>query len=169
MGIKCWRQTTSPHDLGPAQRLSGDAPNAPRSSVTSQILSAGLAEFDKEMEAALVHIVQHLVQGTVRSKVGLNDRVECTLGSRDDCSGRREPYPPEQGKNLGQVRDVVLLVTQRVPVAGRGLVDEFSIERLSLGLDCLVVREAKLRPLRQPRASKRCQSADCRSSKGGQR
>src|SRR5215472_16107031 len=121
------------------------------------------------MEAALVHIVQHLVQGTVRSKVGLNDRVECTLGSRDDCSGRREPYPPEQGKNLGQVRDVVLLVTQRVPVAGRGLVDEFSIERLPPGLDRFTPSEEKLGPLCQPRAPKRCQSTDYGSCEGGER
>jgi hypothetical protein len=87
----------------------------PRSSVTIQVLSAGLAEFNKEIEPALFHIVQHLVHGAVRPKVGLNDRVECPLRSRDDCSGRHEPYPSEQSKKLGRVRDVVLLVTERSP------------------------------------------------------
>jgi len=114
--------------------------------------TAGLSEFNKETEPALFHIVQHLVHGAVRPRVGLNDRVECPLRSRDDCSGRCEPYPSEQSKKLGQVRDVVLLVTERVPVEARGLVDEFSMERLSLGFDCCVVGEAKLRPLCQPRA-----------------
>ena len=56
-------------------------------SVTSQVLSAGLAEFNKEIEPAPVHIVQHLVHGPIRPEVGLNDRVECPLGSRDDRSG----------------------------------------------------------------------------------
>jgi hypothetical protein len=138
-------------------------------SITSQVLSAGLAEFNKKIEPAPMHVVQHLVHGAIRPEVGLNDGVECTLGSRDDWSRRYEPYPPEQSKELGQVRGVVFLVTQRVPVEARGLVNEFSIESLPLGLDRFMVRETKLRPLRQPRASKRCQSADCRSSKGGQR
>src|SRR5215813_14491313 len=91
------------------------------------------------------------------------------FGSRDHWSGRYEPYPPDQGIYLDQVRDLVLLVTQRVSVEATGLVNEFSIERLPLGLDCFVVREAKLRPLCQPRAPKRCEPADCGSSQGRQR
>jgi hypothetical protein len=137
-----------------------------RLSVTSEVLSAGLAEFNKELEPAALHVVQHLVHGTIGPKVGLNDRVECPLGSGDDRSGGYEPYPSEQSKKPGQVRGVVFLVTQRVPVEASGLVNEFSIERLPLGLDSFMVREKKLRPLRQPRASKRCQPANCRSSQG---
>ena len=57
-----------------------------RCSVTSQVLSASLAEFNKEIEPAPMHVVQHFVHGPIRSKVGLSDRVECTLGSRDDWS-----------------------------------------------------------------------------------
>jgi len=69
-----------------ARCLPGDVVNALHRSVTSQVLSAGLAEFNKEIEPAPMHVVQHLVHGAIRSKVGLNDRVECTLGSRDDWS-----------------------------------------------------------------------------------
>jgi hypothetical protein len=45
-----------------------------------------------------VHIVQHLVHGPIRPEVGLNDHVECPLGSRDDWSGGYELYPSEQSK-----------------------------------------------------------------------
>jgi hypothetical protein len=146
-----------------------DARNASHRSVTSQVLSAGLAEFNKEIEPAPMHVVQHLVHGAIRSKVGLNDRVECALGSYDDWSGRYEPNPSEQSKKLGQVRGFVLLVTQRIPVEASRFVNEFSIKRLPLGLDCFVVCEAKLRPLCQPRAPKRRQTADRGSPEGRQR
>src|SRR5271156_6721701 len=102
-------------------------------------------------------------------KVGLTDRVQCPLGSRDHSSGRYEPYPPDQAIDLYQVRDIVLLVTQRVTVAARGLVNEFNIERLPLGFDCFALRETKLRPLGEPRAPKRRQSADRGSSQSRQR
>jgi hypothetical protein len=69
------------------------------------------------MEPALVHIVQNLVHGAIGPKVGLNDRIECPLGSRNDWSGRCEPYPSEQSKELGQVRGIVLLVTLVDPEA----------------------------------------------------
>src|SRR5271169_4102966 len=115
------------------------------------------------MKSTSMNVVQHLVQGAIGPKVGLNDRVKCPLGSRDDWSWRYEPYPSDYGIDLDQVRGIVLLVTQRVPVEARGLVNEFSVERLPLGLDRFMVREAKLSPLGQPRASKRCQSADCGS------
>src|SRR5215467_11474927 len=123
-------------------------------SVTSQVLSAGLAEFNKEVEPATMHVVQHLVHGAIRPKVGLNDRVECPLGSREDSPGRYQFYSSKQSKELDQVRGIVLLVTQRVPVQTRGLVNEFSIELLPLGLDPFMVPEAKLRPLGQPRTPK---------------
>ena len=103
-----------------------------------------------------MHIVQNLVHGAIGPKVGLNDRIECPLGSYNDWSGRCEPYPSEQSKELGQLRGIVLLVTQCVSIEARGLVNEFSIERLPLGLDCFVVRVMKLRPLCQPRTPKRC-------------
>src|SRR5215470_7544806 len=123
-------------------------------SVTSQVLSAGLAEFNKEVEPAPMHVVQHLVYGAIRPKVGLNDRVECPLGSREDWPGRYQSYPSKQSKELDQVRGIVLLVTQRVPVEARSLVNEFGIERLPFGLDPFMVPKAKLRPLGQPRAPK---------------
>jgi len=102
-------------------------------------------------------------------KVSFNDHVERPLSSRDDWSRRYEPYPSEQSKELGQLRNVVLLVTQRVPVKASGLVNEFGIERLPLGPDCFLLREAKLRSLCEPRASKRCQSTDRSSAKGRER
>jgi hypothetical protein len=83
------------------------AANFPRS-VTTKVFPAGFAEFSKEMEPALVNFFQHLVQGAIGPKIGLNDRVKCPLGSRDDWSRRYEPYPPDQGIDLDQVRDIVL-------------------------------------------------------------
>ena len=123
------------------------AHNAPHRSVTIQVLSAGFAEFNKEIEPAPMHVVQHLVHGAIRPKVDLNYRVKGPLGSGDDWSGRYEPYPSQQSKELDQVRGIILLVTQRVPVEARSLVNEFGIELLPLGLDCFVMCEAKLRPL----------------------
>jgi len=93
-------------------------------SVTAEVLSAGLAEFNKEIESVSAHVVQHLVQGAIGPKVGLNDHVKRPLSSRDDWSRRYEPYPSEQSKELGQLRSVVLLVTQRVPVEASGLVND---------------------------------------------
>ena len=93
-------------------RTTGGAPLRyaayfPRS-VTTQVLSAGLAEFSKEMEAAPVNLFQHSVQGTIRPKIGLNDRVQCPMGSRNDWSGRCEHYPSDQSIELDQVRGIVL-------------------------------------------------------------
>ena len=53
-------------------------PMFPRS-VTSQVLSAGLAEFNEEIEPALMHTVEHLVHSAIRPKVGLNDRVKMSV------------------------------------------------------------------------------------------
>jgi hypothetical protein len=92
----------------------GYAHGAPHRSVTSQLLSAGLTQFSKEIEPAPTHIVQHLVHGAIRPKVGLNDRVECPLGSREDCRGRYQPYSSQQSKELDQVRGIILLVIQRI-------------------------------------------------------
>src|SRR5215472_12259908 len=139
-----------------------------RSSVTTQVLSAGLPEFSKKIEAAPVNVVHHLVQGAIGPKIGLNDRVQCPLGSRDNWSGCYEHYPSDQTIDFDQVRDIVLLMTQCVPIEARGLVNEFSIERLPLCLDCFVVRETELRPLCQPRTPERCQAANCGSSQGRQ-
>ena len=47
--------------------------------VTSQVLSAGLAEFNEEIEPALMHTVEHLVHSAIRPKVGLNDRVKMSV------------------------------------------------------------------------------------------
>jgi hypothetical protein len=38
---------------------------------------AGWSEFNKEMEPALMHLVQNRVHRTIGPKVGINDRVEC--------------------------------------------------------------------------------------------
>jgi hypothetical protein len=132
-------------------------------------LSAGLAEFNKEIEPAAMHVVQHLVHAAIWPEVGLDDRVKCSLRGDDHRSGGYDPYPSEQSKKLDQVRGIVLLVTQRVPIEARGLVDKFKIQLLSLGLDCFVVCEPKLRPLCQPRAPKGRQTADCGSPEGRQR
>src|SRR5262252_9312145 len=102
----------------PAGRLPGDVVNAFHRSITSQVLSASLAEFNKEIEPALVHIVQYLVHGAIGTEVGLNDRVECPLRSRDDWSGRYEPYPSEQSKELDQVRRIRSSDTAPQAVAG---------------------------------------------------
>jgi len=152
-----------------AQCPSGDAPNALHRSFTSQVLSAGLAKFNKEIEPTPMHVLQHLMHSAIKSKVGLNDRVERTLGSRDDWSRRCEPYPSEQSKQLDQVRGIVLLVTQRVPIETSGLINEFSIERLPPGLDRFTPSEEKLGPLCQPGAPKRCQSTDYGSCEGRER
>jgi len=48
-----------------AQCPPGDAPNVPDSSVMSQVLSAGLAEFDKEIEPPPMQVVHHLVHGAI--------------------------------------------------------------------------------------------------------
>src|SRR5262249_39935523 len=146
---------------------TGDTPMF-HSSITTQVLSAGLSEFSKKIEAVPVNVVHNLAQGAIGPKVGLNDRVQCPLGGRDNCSGCYEYYPSEQTINLDQVRDVVLLMAQCIPIEARGLVNEFSIERLPLCLDCFVVREMELRPLCQPRTPNRCQAANCGSSQGRQ-
>ena len=86
-------------------------PNVPHRSVTTQVLSAGFAEFNKEMEPALVHIVQNLVHGAIGPKVGLNDRIECPLGSRNDWSGRCEPYPSRSRRPSAGGLTVVALGT----------------------------------------------------------
>ena len=80
-------QGPSPSYLVPVKCPSDDAANVRHSSVTRQVLSAGLAEFNKEIEPAPMHVAQHLVHSAIRGKVGLNNRVECPLGSCDDWSG----------------------------------------------------------------------------------
>ena len=77
-------------------------------SIKTQVLSAGLAEFSKEIGPALVEVADHLVQGAIGPKVGLTDCVQYPFSSRDHWSGRYEPYPPDQGIDLDQVRDIVL-------------------------------------------------------------
>jgi len=71
-------------------------------SVTSQILSAGFAEFNKEMEPAVVHIVQNLVHGAIGPKAGLNDHIECPLGSRNDWSGDASLIRPSRANSLAR-------------------------------------------------------------------
>src|SRR5262249_47553067 len=115
-------QGQGPRYLVPVQCPPGDAANVPHSSVTSQVLSAGLAEFNKEIEPTPMHIVQHLMHRAIRPQVRLSDGVECPLGGRDDWSRRYEPHPSEQSKELDQVRRIVLLATQRVPIETSGLV-----------------------------------------------
>src|SRR6202030_636009 len=83
-----------------AQCPPGYAPNVPHHSIKTQVLSASLPEFSKEIGPAPVEVVHHLVQGAIRRKVGLTDNVQCPLGSRDHRSGRYEPYPPGQGIDL---------------------------------------------------------------------
>jgi hypothetical protein len=102
-----------------------------------------------------LHLGEHRVRGAItlpcpgrshhwRTGIVWELVADTAVGSRNDWSARCEPYPPEQSKELGQVRDIVLLVTQRVPVEARGLIDEFNIERLPLGFDRFVLRETKL-------------------------
>src|SRR5690348_7876779 len=83
-----------------AQCPPGYAPNVPHHSIKTQVLSASLPEFSKEIGPAPVEVVHHLVQGAIGRKVGLTDNVQCPLGSRDHRSGRYEPYPPGQGIDL---------------------------------------------------------------------
>jgi hypothetical protein len=72
------------------------------SSATIQVLSAGLAEFNKETEPAFSHIVQHLVHGAVRPKVGLNDRVELRSAAVTTARGDASLIRPSKAKSLAK-------------------------------------------------------------------
>ena len=80
-------QGPSPSYLVPVKCPSDDAANVRHSSVTRQVLSAGLAEFNKEIEPAPMYVIQHVAHGAIGTELHLSNCFEYSLGSGNDWSG----------------------------------------------------------------------------------
>lgn len=132
-----------------------------------QVIPAGLAELCEQVQVALPDSLRDIMKAAIRAEVGFENAPLDPFGSADHRAGRHHTHVSDQGVKPYHVGDVFRLMSQRVSIESRGLINEIAVERLQLLPFFLAYCIVKLCSLREPSGAQRGHTADDSTREGG--